>query len=79
MAKTIPLPFESTCIDTVDKYCEMAFTVTFTEDFGKFKKGEKVSALLIDWEGGVLEAQNDKGRTYKKQLFGMTPLKKGAT
>jgi hypothetical protein len=47
------------------------YSVTFTEDFGVFKKGDECTDLKVNYEEGVVEEMLDGvlGRTQKFRCF----------
>lgn len=73
LEKTIPFTWKSW--DEVDQLVHSYYDVEFTEDFGSFKKGEKFSAMTVDYGLGKIEVYNNEGTNIvKKQNYKTIPI-----
>jgi len=69
------LPIEFGGWDPVDELVHVYYDVTFTEDFGVFIKGEKLSCINVDYNKGIVEGLNDSGeKVIKTQFWSATPI-----
>lgn len=64
---TIPFSWEEwypqdTCVNTYNN-------VVFTDDFGVFKKDEKIKCLTVDYGKGFIESYNEDGSEVDKKQF----------
>lgn len=70
MNKEIILPFTWDEWDQNDVLALQLYNVTFTEDFGVFKKGEVIKCLSVNYGTGIIEDFNEDGtKVMRKQLF----------
>lgn len=69
------IPFEWSGWDEMDILMNSYYNVTFTGDFGNFKKGESFSSITVDYQKGLVEGYNDDGsEVTKSQKFNCSPI-----
>jgi len=69
----IPIKWKSW--DEFDILANFYFDVTFTNDFGNFKKGENFRSMLVDYQNGLVEGYSEDGKeVMKSQKFKCTPI-----
>lgn len=62
--KLIPISWNAW--DSIDTLFNNYYDIEFTEDFGKFKKGEKYKTISIDYANGRIEAYDEEGENVVK-------------
>ena len=69
------LPFQWSGWDEQDVLALTFYTVTFTEDFGVFEKGEEFDSIFVDYGKGYVEAyKKEEEEPVKKQNFKATAI-----
>lgn len=69
------IPFKWNGWDEVDILMNTYYGATFTEDFGSFKKDEKYSSILVDYQKGLVEGYNEEGtEVIRSQKFKCSPI-----
>lgn len=67
------LPIEWVGWDEIDVNSYCFYDVTFTEDFGLFKKDENYTDIMVDNQNGILEAYKN-GEVVVSQKFKCIPI-----
>jgi hypothetical protein len=69
------IPFKWTGWNEMDILMNSYYNVTFTDDFGAFKKNDTFSSITVDYQKGLVEGYNDDGsEVTKSQKFKCTPI-----
>ena len=66
MQTEIIFPLNWTAWDKQDELVNTYYDVTFTDDYGVFKKDEKFSSVTIDYAKGFIKAYSSDGLTVEK-------------
>jgi len=67
------LPITFTNYDPVSDHAIQLYNVEFLEDWGPFKKGEKVQNLVNDFENGFVASYDDEGKELVKVNVKLVP------
>lgn len=71
--KVLPIQWEGW--DEIDILLFSFYNVTFTDDFGVFKKGDTYSSVSVNYQEGVIEAYNEEGtEVIASQSFNAKPI-----
>lgn len=71
--KVLPIQWEGW--DEIDILFFSFYNVTFTDDFGVFKKGDTYSSVSVNYQEGVIEAYNEEGtEVIASQSFNAKPI-----
>jgi len=69
------LPIQWSGWDEIDILFVSFCNVTFTDNFGVFKKGDTYSSVSVNYQEGVIEAYNEEGtEVITSQLFNAKPI-----
>lgn len=69
------LPIEWSGWDEIDILFVSFYNVTFTDNFGVFKKGDTYSSVSVNYQEGVIEAYNEEGtEVIASQSFNAKPI-----
>lgn len=68
----IPIKWKSW--DEFDILANFYFGVTFTDDFGSFKKGEVFESIMVDLQKGVIESYDKEGNVLRSQKMKCVPI-----
>lgn len=69
------LPIQWGGWDEIDICFVSFYDVTFTDDFGVFKKGDTYSSVSVNYQEGVIEAYNEEGtEVIASQSFNAKPI-----
>ncbi len=69
------LPIQWSGWDEIDILFVSFYNVTFTDDFGVFKKGDTYSSVSVNYQEGVIEAYNEEGtEVIASQSFNAKPI-----
>lgn len=61
--------------DEIDILFFSFYNVTFTDNFGVFKKGDTYSSVSVNYQEGVIEAYNEDGtEVIATQSFNAKPI-----
>lgn len=71
--KVLPIQWEGW--GEIDILLFSFYNVTFTDDFGVFKKGDTYSSVSVNYQEGVIEAYNEEGtEVIASQSFNAKPI-----
>ena len=69
------LPIQWSGWDEIDILFVSFYNVTFTDNFGVFKKGDTYSSVSVNYQEGVIEAYNEEGtEVIASQSFNAKPI-----
>jgi hypothetical protein len=70
----ITMPFKWQGWDGIDILLNYYYDVTFTEDFGTFKKGDVFESIMVDYQNGFIESYDKEGNVLKTQKIKWFPI-----